>query len=86
MIEQAPSALQLISERFMENTRNKFVIPSTAPYGQAYLLYVRFRALRTLLEKSPVFSNMWLGMIFFNGTLGLGLRRLAVPPTNRIQT
>ena len=37
MIEQAPSALHVDSTRLMENTRNKFVTPNTAPYGQAYL-------------------------------------------------
>ena len=37
MIEQAPSALQVDSARLMEKTRKRLVIPSTAPYGQAYL-------------------------------------------------
>ena len=41
IIEQAPSALQVVSERLMENTRKRFVIPKTAPYGQAYLHHGR---------------------------------------------
>jgi hypothetical protein len=41
MMEQAPSALQVVVDRLIENTRNRFVIPNTAPYGQAYLHHGR---------------------------------------------
>jgi len=37
MMEQAPSALQVASLRRMLKTRNKLVMPNSAPYGQAYL-------------------------------------------------
>lgn len=50
------------------------------------LLFLAYFVALLLTDQLWWNSNMWLGMIFFSGILGLGLSWLAVPPTNRIQT